>query len=53
MNVHKKISVDVKLDNVQNSWPKHNNQNGRLEGLGIEGKKGLPACEKAVVMDNF
>ena len=53
MNVHKKITNNVKLYNVQNSWPKHNNQNGRSEGLGKEGKKGFTVCEKAAVMDNF
>ena len=53
MNVHKKITNNVKLYNVQNSWPKHNNQNDRSEGLDKEGKKGFTVCEKAAVMDNF
>ena len=50
VNVHKKITNNVKLYNVQNSWPKHNNQNGRPEGLGKEGKKGFTVCEKAAVI---
>lgn len=53
MNVHKKITNNVKLYNVKNSWPKHNKQNGRSEGLGKEVKKGITVCEKAAVMDNF
>ena len=52
MNVRKKVQINLKLNNVKNSWPKRNNQNGRFEGLGIEGKKGLPVCEKAAVMNN-
>ena len=46
MNVHKKITNNVKLYNVQNSWPKHNNQNGRSEGLDKEGKKDLQFVRK-------